>query len=463
MGTSPAFHQRRVSNHPEMDIDKLKAVFPSESMYFWKVLSLLSKEHRDRSTVLEALSEARDRRCQERRRSVSRTRDWMPQDEKEAKKALEAGGTFGLTLRITPLEDDLPVSAKTRTHILWCGVPTVTDLRVYGDGALISLPIASAAVKASNPDSHLCCFSEEQLQVLEQTFGRGFVSTDQHGNARVHQDLVTVLCAEHTGIVSSGLQEWGWFRHMLTTGELKDHIEATETDQVVTFVAYTGAEWTKNGLAQFYRDMEPLCAILLQLRLYPSHDEFMAVNLKFPDIAAMDRIAKTTPPLYAYRQQTCFGIGKCMLDTPRGNKSVIKRNFSDASNHVKVMQGHTGDQLKLACFAGERVKSRQPGPEDDEPSARWFHMEYVPTFKTVGEYRVHLCGDNVVSIGISKFVKDKLEVRSVSDDDFAWFSKSQEEQQKKRQELCDFSRYQRTQLLAQPNARKAFESLRVCF
>ncbi|RSM16138.1 hypothetical protein CDV31_004601 [Fusarium ambrosium] len=142
----------------------------------------------------------------------------------------------------------------------------------------------------------------------------------------------------------------------------------------------------------------------------------------------MDRIAKAGPRLYAYRPQTCFGIGKCTLDTPRGNKSVIKRNFSDASNHDKVMQGSMGDPLKLACIAGERVKSRQPEPEDDEPSAMWI----------AGEYRVHLCGDNVVSISISKFAKDKLEVRSVSDDDFAWFSKSQEEQQKKRQELKAF-------------------------
>ncbi|RSL74562.1 hypothetical protein CEP53_000144 [Fusarium sp. AF-6] len=253
-----------------------------------------------------------------------------------------AGGTFDLTLRVREapkssanrsplLEDDLTVSAKFRTYILWCGVPTVEDLRAYGGGALISHPVASAAVKASNPDSHLRCFSEERLQVLEHTLDCGFASTDQHGNARVRQDLATVLCAEHTGIVSSELHEWGWFR--------------------CHFVAYAGAEWTKNGLAQFYRDMEPLCAILSQLRLYPSHDEFMAVNLKLPDIAAMDRIAKAAPPLYAYRPQTCFGIGKCTLDTPRGNKIVIKRNFSDASNHVKVMQGPTGDQLKLACFA----------------------------------------------------------------------------------------------------------------
>ncbi|RSL52968.1 hypothetical protein CEP54_010624 [Fusarium duplospermum] len=197
MGTSPAFYQQRVSNHLKMDTDKLKAIFPRESMYFWKELSLLSKEHRDWSAVLEALSEARDRRCQEKRRGVSRTRDWKPQDAKEAKKALEACGTFDLTLRTKdspkssairppPLEDVPPVSAKSRTHILWCGVPTVADLSVYGDGALISLPIASVAVKASNPDSHLRCFSEERLQVLHQTLGRGFVSTDEHGNARVH-------------------------------------------------------------------------------------------------------------------------------------------------------------------------------------------------------------------------------------------------------------------------------------
>ncbi|EEU36124.1 uncharacterized protein NECHADRAFT_87218 [Fusarium vanettenii 77-13-4] len=411
MGTSPAFHQQRVSNHLKMDMDKLKAIFPSDSKYFWKELSLLSNEHRDWHTVSEALNEAQNRRCQEKRRGVSTARKWLPQDAKEAKRVLDAGSTFVLPLHINekpkpgvtgspPLADELPAPVKPSTHILWCGVPTVKDMSVHGESALISLPVASVAVKASNPDSHLRCFSEERLEVLEQTLGRGFVSTDQEGCAIVHQDLATVLCAEHTGIVTAELHNWNWFRQMLTTGELKDHVEAIEADQVVIFVAYTGAEWTENGLEQFYRDMEPLCAILPHLRLYPSHDEFMAVNLKFPDIAAMDRIAKTAPPL-------------------------------------------------------------QPEPEKDEPRARWFHMEYVPTFKTVGEYRVHLCGDNAVSIGISKFVRDKLEVRSVSDDDFAWFSKSQEEQQKKRQELCDFARYQRKKLLEQPNADKAFESLRV--
>lgn len=472
MGTSPAFHQQRVSNHLKMDMDKLKAIFPSDSKYFWKEFSLLSNEHRDWHTVSEALNEAQNRRCQEKRRGVSTARKWLPQDAKEAKRVLDAGSTFVLPLHINekpkpgvtgspPLADELPAPAKPSTHILWCGVPTVKDMSVHGESALISLPVASVAVKASNPDSHLRCFSEERLEVLEQTLGRGFVSTGQEGCAIVHQDLATVLCAEHTGIVTAELHNWNWFRQMLTTGELKDHVEAIEADQVVIFVAYTGAEWTENGLEKFYRDMEPLCAILPHLRLYPSHDEFMAANLKFPDIAAMDRIAKTAPPLYAYRPQTCFGMGKCTLDTPKGNKSVIKRNFSDASSHVKTVQGPTGHQLKLACFTGERLKSRQPEPEKDEPRARWFHMEYVPTFKTVGEYRVHLCGDNVVSIGISKFVRDKLEVRSVSDDDFAWFSKSQEEQQKKRQELCDFARYQRKKLLEQPNADEAFESLRV--
>ncbi|KAI8650403.1 hypothetical protein NCS57_01373800 [Fusarium keratoplasticum] len=387
MRTSPAIYQQRVSNHLKMDIDKLKAVFPSDSMYFWKELSLLSNEHRDWRTVSEALNEAQNRRCQEKRRGVSTARKWLPQDAKEAKKALDAGGTFDLTLRIK----EPPKSCVT-------GSPPLAD----------ELPVPAKP-----------------------------------------------------NIVTAELHNWDWFRQMLTTGELKDHIEAIEADQAVVFVAYTGAEWTENGLEQFYRDMEPLCAMLPHLRMYPSHDEFMAVNLKFPDIAAMDRIAKTAPTLYAYRPQTCFGMGKCTLDTPKGEKTVIKRNFSDASSHVKIVQGPTGHQLKLACFTGERVKTRQPEPEKDEPSARWFHMEYIPTFKTVGEYRVHLCGDNVVSIGISKFVKDKLEVRSVSDDDFAWFSKGQEEQQKKRQELCDFARYQRKKLLEQPNADKAFESLRV--
>ena len=174
MRTSPAIYQQRVSNHLKMDIDKLKAVFPSDSMYFWKELSLLSNEHRDWRTVSEALNEAQNRRCQEKRRGVSTARKWLPQDAKEAKKALDAGGTFDLTLRIKeppkscvtgspPLADELPVPAKPSTHILWCGVPTVTDMRVHDKSALISLPVASVAVRTRNPDSHLRCFSEERL------------------------------------------------------------------------------------------------------------------------------------------------------------------------------------------------------------------------------------------------------------------------------------------------------------
>ncbi|KAJ4218058.1 hypothetical protein NW759_008653 [Fusarium solani] len=214
MGTSPAFYQQRVSNHLKKDIDKLKAVFPSDSMYFWK-FSLLSNDHRDWPTVSEALNEAQDRRRDE----------------------------------------------------------------VY---------------------FHLRCFSEESSKALNKQLAVLSSSTDQEGCAIVHQDLATVLCVEHIGIVSVELHKWDWFRHMLTTCELKNHVEGIEADQVVIFVAYTGAEWTENGLEQFYQDMEPLCAILPHLRLYPSHDEFMAVNLKFTDIAAMDCIAKAAPSLYAY-------------------------------------------------------------------------------------------------------------------------------------------------------------------
>ncbi|KAJ3541378.1 hypothetical protein NM208_g4642 [Fusarium decemcellulare] len=482
-------HKTKIAQRCAVSIDTLNDVYAVTRGDFWRQVAFIADMHFDWPVVHQALQDAKATRFRTRRRGVKQTTDWVRWDAVHALESLkalrakEADGVAGsaaetvavestiLPMLSLKLEDRVtdtdtifvkttPAPAEQKTHVVWIGVPTINDIGDAAIGNPVRVPIFHGLVAQSHSGSHLKCLTEQRLQELERALGSSFVSTNQGEEAYVHQDLATILCAEDTGLITVEIHPWTWAKDMARTGALKDHIDATSDSKVVLYVAYTGAEWTANGLDEFYQNLEPLCAIYNNLRLYPSKTELLAANMKIADIAALDRVARDSSQAeYSWRPYTCFGLGRCTLQTAKDKKMMVKRNFSDSSNHVKLVKGSTSTLLN--CYAGERPKAHMAPKDNDEPWARWFHMEYVESLRTFGEYRVYLSGDSVVAVGFSKFEKDTIHIRGLNDDDFYWASTDESKQKQKRQELYDFARYQRRKLLEQHNADTAFESLRL--
>lgn len=309
------------------------------------------------------------------------------------------------------------------------------------------------------PGHHLRTFTMSNLDDKTH-LGPSYISEgDDPGCLTVHQDLVTISIAERQLQKRQGftvhLHLWDAMKTLMEKGELASHIRSLAPSRVFIFVAYVGARWKEHQLDDFYAQMEDLLKDQSNVRVYPTHDEFLAVNGKVINVEALDMVAQSDKyhnPQYSWRPRTCACTHPSRKDcglSRIATHAVEKRVYSHCTEHVEVVP-------KAVLEKRRRGKLR----DKLEPEAKWFHQDYVESLKSFGEYRLFICGDEVKVALISNRLSDEQwVVHQVQDDDFAWFSDDLDERKQKWQELEAFALHIRRSLLAMTDYYHYFESL----
>lgn len=156
-------------------------------------------------------------------------------------------------------------------------------------------------------------------------------------------------------------------------------------------------------LGNFYDAAEEVLDIYRGIRVYPSRHEGLFADRKLGDIAELDRIARVTQ---AWRPRTCLGMGPCSLP-PGPARTVSKRTFSCGAGHVKTIEGGARDPF-LTCQlppqppqktssrgSHQRRKTTNAEGNGEGEEGRWFHQEYVDSFRSWGEVRVFISGGGI--------------------------------------------------------------------
>lgn len=426
---------------------------------FWLKLAKLAEDAVDwgiQDQVLDALSQEREARMKppengNSRRGIPTADSWLPVDVTKARKRLE--------------EENARV-----TQLLWCGIPTFPDIGRTNHGDFLKFSTCIDATSRGIHDSHFLKCLELNLESIIETVGKGFIS-EQKQQRVIHQDIATILQAIHV-LKRLGkknpltLISWDTIEKHLAAGTLINLIESQKSPRVLIFVAHVGAAWSKHKLDQFYNHLATIKSP--RIRVYPSEQECHAVNFKISDIIALDEIAqRSTEWDYSFRPQTCFGDdGVCKIPYNPNDWMIVKRSHSDGSSHVKRVR--MTDRMHLACQVAElENQPEQRKSAADEPDAKHFHQEYIEPLRSHGEYRVFLCGNNIEVVAYSHFLVaggedgeiGNMVARSVTLDDFLWFSSDPEEQRQKLAQLQGFTRYNRTKLLERNEP--GFESLEI--
>ncbi|KAF4999338.1 hypothetical protein FDECE_11534 [Fusarium decemcellulare] len=498
--------KRSASNHLGMHQDQLIRMFPIESKPFWQSFNSLARKHRRIDIILPPLQRAQARRqaggVGGRGKGPPKNVLWIQDDVAQARFALEnelaAQPSFGngsaadiTSDSKTPTPSSVSESASCgtpTTHVIWCGIPTCVDIGAQDQGHFLKLGVDSETAKSNPPPHALSCFSETVLERLEVTLGTAFVSISPQKERIIHQDLATILFAEQTGLISVEHHPWDWMLENMSTGRLKDHIRQISASKIVIYVAYIGGEWTKVKLAQFYEGIGLFEDLFRNLRVYPRREEWRSVTRKLAEVSELDAIAETSKAAWSFRPKLCHGFGVCDLQSQPDELSVRKRTVSDGANHVFFIKGSERDCL--ACYLNDndevssnnrenvpvqaairskkglnstkrgRPKREPEGGDADEPGARYFHMEYIPSLREFGEFRVFICDGSVVATAHTSFTPDRsMLARAAVKDDFSRISGYTTPAEEKKQELHAFALHQVTRLRQLDSL--AFDSLSI--
>ncbi|KAH8621760.1 hypothetical protein IG631_23637 [Alternaria alternata] len=129
---------------------------------------------------------------------------------------------------------------------------------------------------------------------------------------------------------------------------------------------------------------------------------------KLGNIGALDEVARSSPPKFAWRPKTCLGIGACV---PRDcDKTVHRRAHGGCATHVRVVDEkdrkhkehehvtECGERYQLTCDPGthtletpshrggggknttsKKGQSSKKRKQSDKKPEHWFHQEIVPS------------------------------------------------------------------------------------
>ncbi|KAF5012115.1 hypothetical protein FDECE_1832 [Fusarium decemcellulare] len=475
-----ALLQVRVARNLCIVPEQVRQAFSTDSESFYHELVNVSTKYKDWTVVRESLDKARAVRHMYEEIREPDEGDWTVNDAEHATEILEdkyfrsidsciqvVPKTWTLTPAISAVQSDTGIK---NVHIIMCCITEPADIGL--DGGFVRIPIPLGQPSGGSRETRLLS-SQTEIEALRRMLGRGLVSFDVDEQLPViHQAIITALAAKNTGRLSIELHNWDWAKRQTRQDTLHNYIQAISANRITVWLPCSGSNWaTRSSFERFYEQVT--AARLLHktgsLTVYPSQEESRDDGLKITDIKAFDAIAgaRDCPVAFSYRPKTCFGRGECRMADwrHRVKKMVLKRTYSDSSNHVIIGSSDNNELWnRLCCTFGQVPVVPQPGSElgnSGPVDVFWFHQQYIDTLRSYGEIRVFVCGDSIPAIAFTKWQDDgRLVCRRFNPDkDLLWYSTEREERLHKLRELEAFCLYVRAKLLELPGP--SFESLRV--
>ncbi|KAM4062529.1 hypothetical protein HRG_011249 [Hirsutella rhossiliensis] len=328
--------------------------------------------------------------------------------------------------------------AKTR-HVVWVGIPA-------GDGSIrensfIHVRVCFKDLELFNDHcSPFQSVSEHVVKDLEARLGSSFIEYDSNGVVFIHQSVLMMLFAVHISSATVDFCNW-----KLDEQNLIHTVQNSSCDEVLVYVSDTSCD-TSGLVRRLYDTTDYLEAVMGNMRVYPSKTELSWCRNKVGDVRVMDDIAAK---LQTWRPRTCFGRGHCALRDVESGLMVLKRSYSCAGVHVHVVPVTQRGKLLCTAPTQDRVARRtKPTKRAQRSGVReqgifYFHQEFIPTFRKIGEFRVMVCGGQVLAAFRTKEDWDArakpMALRQLQLSDFNWHSQDDETARKqKRDELLDF-------------------------
>lgn len=330
-------------------------------------------------------------------------------------------------------------STTSARHIMWVGIPAGSE--TIKRNPYLHAPICFKDLEIfEEMDSPFKAISMGLLGTLKDKLGPGFLEFDDdniRNVAYVHQSVLMMLFVAHLSSTTIEFYNWETDKQSFMHEALASH-----HDQVLLFISNTSCDETAEDL---YSVTDYLEAVRANFKVYPKRSEWSWCLQKVGDIRTLDDAAQQSN---AWRPKTCFGIGECSLTQPQGGQMVLKRSHSCAGREVKVVAMTKRD--KLLCktpVPSQAAKHTRRGRKQDTHVHKflYFHQEYVPTFRSTGEFRVWVCSGQVVCAFRTKDDENlpgkpmalrQLDTNDYSD--FNWYSPDKGARKQKYDELLQF-------------------------
>lgn len=337
------------------------------------------------------------------------------------------------------LEQGSPPSRRLTRHIVWVGIPTGPESIMHNP--YIHVPVCFKDLEIfEEVDSPFQAVSKSLVDDLKDRLGPCFLEYDSD-KARnvvfVHQSVLMMLFAAR--LSGAKVEFCRWAKDPET---LMRRVLTSTHDQVLLFVSDTSCDETVEDL---YRATDYLEAVKPNLKVYPKKSEWSLCQQKVGDIRTLNDLAQQSN---AWRPKTCFGMGECVLTQPENGQMVLKRSHSCAGKEVKVVAMTKRDKLQCTAPMPNQAVGRVKRARYQSVQTNrflYFHQEYVPSFRRTGEFRVWVCGGQVVCAFRTKedetlparlMALRQLDINDYSD--FIWHSPDRGTRRRKYEELLQF-------------------------
>ncbi|KAF5717557.1 hypothetical protein FMUND_5718 [Fusarium mundagurra] len=305
-------------------------------------------------------------------------------------------------------------------HVIFVGISHHKDIGEEGHDCRIPCDPALGSFEAGDV---LGTLTPQRLQELEVDLGPGLVSnigpkeTRKNGlvdlSGRIarsqkfkpkliqpvwndhvvllHQQVLTMLCAERTQRVTVEYCTLGWIMSLIKQGgnslanQFCDH-----NRPIIFYIPLDSKDWSLHSeVRSLYEAIDALQYVFNNISVYPAYHESWNHGYKIADIKALDSIATkdSTPEPCRHRPKTCLGLGPCRLDEIQGPQ-FVRFAFSDRNDYIHHITTPSYNTY---------IHSQPYTQGSAAPAMRVIHQECVSSVSEWGYIRVFMVGNRIVA------------------------------------------------------------------
>ncbi|KAF8870295.1 hypothetical protein BD779DRAFT_1479055 [Infundibulicybe gibba] len=272
-------------------------------------------------------------------------------------------------------------------------------LSLLDDLKVVFVPDPSRAANRSESVEGLLTWFElrltkERYKEILEDFGQYITPSKNEGHYWIHESLLMVLGPDgEEPEFDLSVIPWRKFRECMIQGNWEQYSELKDANVVFCGVDLTIDFMGRSGYGFNRNNFDPFLSGIGELKkrcfVWPDAEDMLRNGNKYSLARNLHEIHPTTYPIFftvtpGVRPEEWEDVGKLGV--------VLKRSFSETSNHVVIPQNFQGKWEDLA----EKESDSAELYERIGLSAAWYGQRYNTWVEEYGEVRVFLAGGSIV-------------------------------------------------------------------